>query len=128
MSMEREYTQAEHDTCKRVAEAFQELYDMLGDTCVLDAGKFGFVYLMYYREQKSGFDGNKVYRNAEELFEALWNEWIYQKVMQSVFGTEEAELDFDEVYDKLPEEKKQEYTAKKQEFMERAGLSGTLSC
>ena len=65
--MGEKYSKEDHDKCKKVAEVFQELYDMLGDTCVLDAGEFGFVYLTYYREQKSCFDRNKVYRNAEEL-------------------------------------------------------------
>lgn len=37
------YSKEEHDMCKKVADAFQELYDMQGDCCVLDAGKFGFV-------------------------------------------------------------------------------------
>ena len=123
MNMENEYTQANHDKCKKVAEAFRELYDMLGDTCVLDAGKFGFVHLMYYLEQNSCFDGNKVYRDAGELFEALWNEWIYYKVMQPVLGTEDAELGFEEIYDKLSDEKKQEYAAKKREFMALADLN-----
>ena len=45
--MGEKYSKEEHDKCKKVAEAFRELYDMLGDTCVLDAGEFGFVYLTY---------------------------------------------------------------------------------
>ena len=51
--MGEKYSKEEHDKCKKVAEVFRELYDMLGDTCVLDAGEFGFVYLTYYRDQKS---------------------------------------------------------------------------
>ena len=43
--MGEKYSKEDHDKCKKVAEVFQELYDMLGDTCVLDAGEFGFVYL-----------------------------------------------------------------------------------
>ena len=49
--MEKKYSREEHDRCKKVAEVFQELYDMLGDTCVLDAGKFGFIYLTYYKSR-----------------------------------------------------------------------------
>ena len=105
--MGEKYSKEDHDKCKKVAEAFQELYDMLGDTCVLDAGEFGFVYLTYYREQKSCFDRNKVYRNAEELFEALWDEWLYSEVMQPVYGTEDAEAGFEEIYRKLPDERAQ---------------------
>lgn len=120
--MEKKYSKVEHDKCKKVAEVFQELYDMLGDTCVLDAGKFGFVHLTYYMEQKSCFDGNKVYRNAEELFEALWDEWLYSKVMRPVYGTEEAELGFEEIYRKLSDDRKQEYATRKQQFRKLAGL------
>ena len=105
--MGEKYSKEYHDKCKKVAEVFQELYDMLGDTCVLDAGEFGFVYLTYYREQKSCFDRNKVYRNAEELFEALWDEWLYSEVMQPVYGTEDAEVGFEEIYRKLPDERAQ---------------------
>ena len=47
--MEKVYTKEEHDKCKRVAEAFQELYTMYGDMCVLDAGDFGFVHLRQQR-------------------------------------------------------------------------------
>ena len=120
--MGEKYSKEEHDKCKKVAEAFRELYDMLGDTCVLDAGEFGFVYLTYYREQKSCFDKNKVYRNAEELFEALWDEWLYSEVMQPLYGTEDAEAGFEEIYRKLPDERKQEYAVRKQQFMDLAGL------
>ena len=105
--MGEKYSKEDHDKCKKVAEVFQELYDVLGDTCVLDAGEFGFVYLTYYREQKSCFDRNKVYRNAEELFEALWDEWLYSEVMQPVYGTEDAEAGFEEIYRKLPDERAQ---------------------
>ena len=105
--MGEKYSKEDHDKCKKVAEVFQKLYDMLGDTCVLDAGEFGFVYLTYYREQKSCFDRNKVYRNAEELFEALWDEWLYSEVMRPVYGTEDAEAGFEEIYRKLPDERAQ---------------------
>ena len=116
--MGEKYSKEDHDKCKKVAEVFQELYDVLGDTCVLDAGEFGFVYLTYYREQKSCFDRNKVYRNAEELFEALWDEWLYSEVMQPVYGTEEAT----KAIRKLPDERKQEYAVRKQQFMDQAEL------
>ena len=132
--MGEKYSKEDHDKCKKVAEVFQELYDILGDTCVLDAGEFGFVYLTYYREQKSCFDRNKVYRNAEELFEALWDEWLYSEVMRPVYGTEDAEAGFEEIYRKmngyqatkairkLPDERKQEYAVRKQQFMDQAEL------
>lgn len=32
--MGEKYSKEDHDKCKKVAEVFQELYDILGDTCV----------------------------------------------------------------------------------------------
>ena len=48
--MGKAYTKKEHDKCKQVAEAFQELYAIYGDMCVLDAGDFGFVHLKWFRD------------------------------------------------------------------------------
>ena len=37
-------------------------------------------------------------------------------------GTEDAEAGFEEIYRKLPDERKQEYAVRKQQFMDQAGL------
>ena len=47
--MEKKYSKKEHDKCQRVADAFSELYEMYGDMCVVDAGKFGFAFLVWRR-------------------------------------------------------------------------------
>ena len=121
--MVHSYSKEEHDKCKAVTEAFRELYDMLGDTCVLDAGEFGFVYLTCYMEQKSSFDGNQVYSDAEELFEDLWQDWLYNDVLRSGIASEDKDFDFEEAYKALPVEKKQEYAEKRQNFLDLAGLN-----
>ena len=53
--MEKKYSKKEHDKCQRVADAFSELYEMYGDMCVVDAGKFGFAFLKWYGGES--FDG-----------------------------------------------------------------------
>ena len=116
------YSKEEHDKCKKVADAFQELYDMQGDSCVLDAGKFGFVYLQYYIENNESFDANDVYRNSTDLFNALWNEWLYLKIITPLFGTDLTDLPIEELYDKLPEDTKKEYEQKRIEFLKKAEL------
>lgn len=121
--MVQSYSKEGHDKCKAVAEAFRELYDMLGDTCVLDAGEFGFVYLTNYMEQKSSFDGNQVYCDVEELFEDLWLDWLYNEVLRSGIASEDEDFDFEEVYNALSVEKKQEYAEKRQDFLDLAGLT-----
>ena len=62
--MGKAYTKKEHDKCKQVAEAFQELYAIYGDMCVLDAGDFGFVHLKWFRD--GYFDGNILYIRIAE--------------------------------------------------------------
>ena len=80
--MEKVYTKEEHDKCKRVADAFQELYAMYGDMCVLDAGDFGFVHLRWFRD--GCFDGNTVYTDSRELFDDLWEMWMDYVLLDSV--------------------------------------------
>jgi len=53
----------------------------------------------------------------------LWDEWLYSEVMQPVYGTEDAEAGFEEIYRKLTDERKQEYAVRKQQFMDLAGLN-----
>lgn len=47
-------TKEEQEKCRRVAEAFAELYG-LENILVMDAGRYGFVKLQYYKEPQ-GFD------------------------------------------------------------------------
>ena len=42
-------TKEEQEKCRRVAEAFAELYG-LENILVMDAGRYGFVKLQYYKE------------------------------------------------------------------------------
>jgi len=119
--MEKVYTKEEHDKCKRVAEAFQELYAMYGDMCVLDAGDFGFVHLKWFRD--GNFDGNIVYTDSREMFDDLWEMWMDYVLLAPVKGTDREELDYDELYAELPEDKKAEYEQKRQELLELSGLS-----
>ena len=104
--MEKVYTKEEHDKCKRVAEAFHELYAMYGDMCVLDAGDFGIVYT-----------------DSREMFDDLWEMWMDYVLLAPVKGTDREELDYDELYAELPEDKKAEYEQKRQELLELSGLS-----
>ena len=87
--MEREIyiTETEHAKCKSVADAFAELYEE-SDIVVLDAGRYGFVELQYFRA-KSGFNSNTVFDNSMELFEELWENWMDVQLMKIAEGTPE---------------------------------------
>lgn len=88
--MEKKYSKKEHDKCQRVADAFSELYEMYGDMCVVDAGKFGFAFLKWYGGES--FDGNSVYQDSKELFDDLWQMWLDYKILDSVAGTEREKI------------------------------------
>ncbi len=68
-------TEEESRKCRKVAEAFTELYESDG-TAVLDAGKYGFVKLQYYNIN-NGFDCVTTYTDSSELFNSLWEDWLY---------------------------------------------------
>lgn len=116
--MEKEYTRKECDKCQKVVEAFHELYEMYGDMCVLDTGRFGFVVLRWY--SNTSFDGNTVYTDSRELFDDLWEMWLDYKLLDSVLGTGREEIDYEQLYTELPVETKDEYDSKRKYFL---GLS-----
>jgi len=62
-------TEEESRKCRKVADAFTEVYENDG-TAVLDAGKYGFVKLQYYTIH-SGFDCVTTYTDSKELFNSL---------------------------------------------------------
>lgn len=119
--MEKVFTKEEHDKCKKVTDAFQELCDMYGDMCILDAGKFGFVHLRWFRD--GYFDSNTVYTDSREMFDDLWEMWMDYVLLDSVKGSNREEIDYDELYAELPEDKKAEYEQKRQQLLELSGLS-----
>ena len=109
--MEKKYTSEEHDRCKRVAEAFQELYDLYGDMCMVDAGEFGFVHLLWC--WKGNFDSSICYRDSRKMFDDLWELWLDYMLLEPVKNTELSDLSYEELYDMLPEETKVEYQRKR---------------
>lgn len=120
--MEREIyiTETEHAKCKSVADAFAELYEE-SDIVVLDAGRYGFVELQYFRA-KSGFNSNTVFDNSMELFEELWENWMDVQLMKIAEGTPMVEMDYEDIYKCLPEEKQIELMDKRKFFASKAGI------
>lgn len=109
-------TDKERTKCQKVAEAFEELYEMT-DVIVVDAGKYGFAKLQYYK-LPVGFDTVITYRNSQLLFDDLWHEWLYEKLLTPVLGTPIAEFDYEDIFKCLPKEKQEELMAKRDYFKE----------
>lgn len=78
-------TKEEQEKCRRVAEAFAELYG-LENILVMDAGRYGFVKLQYYKEPQ-GFDDVITFTDSQSMFENLWQEWLDTKLYLMAKGT-----------------------------------------
>lgn len=62
-------TEEELVKCQKAADAFAELYE-LENIVVLDAGRYGFVKLKYYK-LPHGFEDAVTYTDSAVLFEAI---------------------------------------------------------
>lgn len=111
----------EKEKCRKVADAFTELYEM-ENILVMDAGRYGFVKLQYYKEPQ-GFDDVITFTDSQSMFENLWQEWLDTKLYLMAKGTPLIEKGYDGVLKSLPEEKQKELTDRKADFAIKAGIT-----
>ena len=71
-------TKEEQEKCRKVADAFAELYE-LENILVIDAGRYGFVKLQYYKPPQ-GFEDAITFTDSRSLFDNLWQEWLDTKL------------------------------------------------
>lgn len=119
MGKETYITDEERMKCRKVADAFAELYEMT-DIAVVDAGKYGFVKLQYYKLPR-GFDTATTFRDSGLLFNDLWEEWLYDQLLSSAIGTPIADFEYEDIFKCLPKEKQGELMTKRDYFKERSG-------
>ena len=110
----------EYEKCKRVVSAYEKELDEM-DISVVDAGRFGFVKLIYYK-YPYGFDDAISYTNSLELFLDLWDEWLEAKLLKLTKNTPLAELDYEDIFKSLPKDKQKEIMSKREYFAEKAGI------
>ena len=113
-------TEEEKEKCRKVMEAYAELYEKT-DVLVVDAGKYGFVKLQYFNAEK-GFDDAVSFLESKTMFEDLWEEWRIMFLLDFAKGTSMVELDYKYIFQCLPDDKKSELMNKKIYFAERAGI------
>lgn len=71
--VKQEYiTAIERERCRKVADAFMELYEQ-EEIAVVDAGRFGFVKLEYYNPSY-GFNSVATFVNSGKMFDMLWHD------------------------------------------------------
>ncbi len=119
--MKEQYiTEEERIKCKKVADAFAELYE-IENILIVDAGRYGFVKLQYYREPE-GFQDMQTFTDSKSMFENLWQEWLDTKLYLIAKGTEMSVMGYDEVFKNLSEEKQKELTGRRKDFAEMAAM------
>lgn len=112
------FTEEEREKCLKVAEAFQEYFNDLGDTIVTDCGKFGVLWLRWFDGIE--FGAQEMHDNSLELFESLWTAWKEHQLLTPVLGTPKSELEYEELYELLPEDEKAAYERKRAYFWKKA--------
>ena len=112
-------TEEEREKCRRVADAFAELEDV--DVVVVDVGRYGFVKLQYYTPP-TGFENDSTFTDSQTLFNDLWEEWLYTQLIMLARKMKIEDIDYDDIFRQLPEEKQNELMGRKRHFAEAAGV------
>ncbi len=116
-------TEKEREMCRRVIDAFAELYEIEDeDILVVDAGRYGFVKLQCYTPSY-GFEELDTYTDSHSLFEGLWGEWLSIKLFLIAMEMQLDDIVGEEVFNILPKEKLSELIGKKAEFALKEGIS-----
>lgn len=106
--------------CQKVADAFSELYEN-EDLVVLDAGKYGFVKLQYFKLPQ-GFDFSLVFLDSKSLFDNLWEEWLDIQLFNIAGeGTPMKEMKYVDILKHLPKKTPKELLEKRFYFAEKIG-------
>ena len=112
-------TEEEQKKCRKVADAFAELEDV--DIVVVDVGRYGFVKLQYYTAP-TGFENDFTFTDSRKLFEDLWEEWLHTQIIVLAKEMGINDIDYDNFFKRLPEEKQNELMSRKKYFAEKAGI------
>ncbi|MDE6364091.1 MAG: hypothetical protein K2L86_07500 [Lachnospiraceae bacterium] len=122
MDKKKYITEEEQIKCRKVIDAFAELYETTNDDIVvLDGGRYGFIKLQYY-SYPNGFNTSMTFTDSVVLFDDLWEDWLNMQLFNIVKGTAMIELDYEDIFLSLPEEKKRTLMEKREYFAGKAGI------
>lgn len=110
----------EREKCRKVVNAYAEELDNV-DVMVVEAGRYGFLKLLYYRVPY-GFDDAVTYTDSLTLFLDLWDEWLEAQLLRITKNTPVAELDYEDMFQFLSKDKQEELMAKREYFAEKAEI------
>ena len=113
-------TKEERAKCQQVVDAFTELYE-IESIVVLDAGRYGFVMLKYYKPPH-GFEEDATFTDSRALFDALWQEWFNTTLYLTAKEMKLDDILYHEVFDCLSKEKQTVIIGRKADFARKAGI------
>ena len=93
---EKYITDDEREKCRKVADAFAELYE-IENILVVDAGRYGFVKLQYYKPPQ-GFEDAITFTDSRSMFENLCEEWLDTQLFLLAKGTPMAGMGYHEIF------------------------------
>lgn len=117
---EKYITDDEMEKCRKVVDAFAELYE-IENILVVDAGRYGFVKLQYYRPPQ-GFEDAITFTDSRSMFENLWEEWFDTQMFLLAKETPMAGMGYHGIFRCLPKEKQEELMNRKAGFAKTAGI------
>ena len=121
MNSIRYRAEEERAKCQKVTDAFAELYEM-EKIVVLDAGRYGFVELKYYKPPH-GFEEDATFTDGRALFDALWQEWFDTTLYLTAKKMQLDNIIYEEAFNCLSKEKQSSIIAKKADFARKAGIT-----
>lgn len=117
-------TDGERENCQKVADAFEGQFDN-EDLIILNAGRYGFVKLQYFKFP-FGFDTIDSFYDSKSLFDELWTEWLHTQLIGLTADTPMADMDYEDILKCLPKEKRKELLERQLYFAEKTGIEGIL--
>lgn len=123
MKNKRYITDEEHRKCRKVADAFADLENEDLDIVVADAGRYGFVRLLYY-DECDGFDRAVCYTDSTALFNDLWKDWLNGQLFQIALENPPLmDLDYEDIFRSLPKEKQEELMSRRHYYAQKSGIT-----
>lgn len=125
MAKEKYITDEEMKKCQKVTEVYaEELED--DDILLINVGRYGFVMLQYFQPLME-FDNVITFRDSRKMFECLWEEWLFTQLIKISEEKQFKNMDYDDVFDSLTQEKQKELMDKKMYFAEKAEMNDIIS-
>lgn len=116
-------TEEEREKCRKVIDAFEELYEIEDeDILLVDVGRYGFVKLQCYTPSY-GFEELDTYIDSHSLFEGLWEEWLSLNVFLLAKKMQLKDILYEDLFNNLPKEKQSELIGRKDDFAKKAGIT-----